>query len=316
MTSAERLEAALLGVAIGDALGFPFEGMPREALVGLDLSSFHGEAFPPGTWSDDTSLTFITAESLVARGRLDLEDLSRRFLHWLREGYFTPFGEAIGVGRATREALLRVERGVPPQEAGGRGERDNGNGSLMRILPLALWYAKDPLYEAQKALHLASSLTHAHPRSLIACGLFGLLVRELVAGSPLKEALLAVKEEGPNLYPAPPFKDELSHYGLFFSGKLFSLPREGIRSSGYVVDTLLSAFWVLYHTGSFREAVETAVRLGGDTDTLAAVVGGAAGFYYGLGGTSLFHGLQRKELLLKTSKDFARGLSERWSNRR
>ena len=316
MTSTESLKAALLGVAVGDALGFPFEGMPREALAGLDLSSFHGGAFPPGTWSDDTSLTFITAESLVARGRLELEDLARRFLRWLKEGYFTPFGEAIGVGRATREALLKVERGVPPLEAGGRGERDNGNGSLMRILPVALWYAKEPLFEALEALHQASSLTHAHPRALVACGLFGLFVRELVAGRPLKEALLAVREKGPDLYPAPPFRDELSHYGPLFSGRLFSLPAEAVKSSGYVVETLLAAFWVLHHTGSFREAVETAVRLGGDTDTLAAVVGGVAGFYYGLGETTLLHGLKRRELLLKTAQEFSRRLSKRWSNRR
>ena len=314
MTRTDRLVEALLGVAIGDALGFPFEGKPREQLATVDLSHLPAGRFPPGTWSDDTALTFITAESLYLSGALDLNDLAGRFLRWLKEGYFTPFGQALGIGRATREALLRLEKGVPPEEAGGKGERDNGNGSLMRLLPVALWYAKDPLEEALTCLHKASSLTHAHPRSLVACGLFGLLVRKIVAGKALKTALLETAKEGPHLYASSPFREELTHYTPLFEGKIFLEKEEGIISSGYVVHTLLAAFWVLYRTEDFATGVKLAVRLGGDTDTLAAVVGGVAGLYYGLASVpeSWLNGLQKRELLEQTAHEFARRLGERW----
>ena len=275
----KNCQEALLGVAVGDALGFPFEGRRREDLQKIDLSAFSSGAYPPGTWSDDTSLTFITAESLLACQGLDLEDLARRFGRWLWEGYFTPFGQAIGVGRATREALERYARGVPPERCGGTGERDNGNGGLMRILPVVLWYLEEEAPVFLEKIHQACSLTHAHPRSLLACGLYGLVIRKLNQGWGKKEALAKACQEGWAIYERTPFRSELAHFRRLLV--LDKLSAKDIRASGYVVHSLEAVLWVFGRTNSYREAVSEAVRLGEDTDTTAAIVGGLAGFFYG-----------------------------------
>lgn len=269
-----------MGLAIGDALGFPFEGKAREELKHINLSCYHAGLFPPGTWSDDTSLTFITIESLRRCQGLNLADLAQSFLRWLKEGYLTPFGQAIGVGRATKEALLRIEKGVLPEKAGGTDERDNGNGSLMRILPVVLWYRREPELVMLEKVHLASSITHAHPRAKIACGLYALLCRGLIE-TDFDKALGYALDFGRKFYQKAPFSAELRYFEPLFDGSLFTWPQEKISTSGYVVHTLLAACWILKRTKSYHEAVTLAVRLGGDTDTTAAVVGGAAGLCYG-----------------------------------
>ncbi len=302
-------EAALLAVAIGDALGFPFEGEAPENLKDFDPSFYRAGSWPPGTWSDDTSLTFITAESLISRKRLDLEDLGHRFLKWLHEGYFTPFGQAIGVGRATREALLRLAQGVPPTKAGGRGERDNGNGALMRLLPVVLWYhrAEENLFLAR--VHEAASLTHAHPRNLLACGLYAFVVREVLKGLPFREALTKALEQGFSFYSRSPWIRELKFFEPL--GQIFLIRAPEIRASGYVVHTLEAVCWVLGQSTSFLDALRLAISLGGDTDTIAAITGGLAALLYGPGDLpeTLVQGLVRSELLTTVARNFAEALN-------
>ncbi len=279
----EKYFASLLGLAIGDALGFPFEGLRLEDLIEINLCYFQRGKFPPGTWSDDTSLTFLTVESLLVCQGLNLRDLAFRFWRWLKEGYFTPFGEAIGIGKATRKALLRFASGILPEHAGGRGERDCGNGSLMRLLPIVLWYGDASEKTLLARVWEASSLTHAHPRVFLACGLYALLLQRFILGQKLTEALLYVRAQGLSLCKENRlFSREALHFTPLWDGSLFSLPVEALQTSGYVVHTLLAAFGILFHTNSFKEAVKLAVRLGGDTDTTAAIAGAAAGLYYGL----------------------------------
>ena len=275
----DRFLAALLGVAVGDALGFPFEGLPREALEEIDLSHYHAGLFPPGTWSDDTSLTFLTAESLLNKRGLDLQDLGQRFLRWLKEGYLTPFGQAIGVGRATKEALKRLARGVPPERAGGRGERDNGNGALMRILPVVLWYLPAEGPKFLEPIHQAAALTHAHPRNLLACGLYGLWVKGIWTGKDLAKALEDALLQAQIFYRKGPFIEEWKHFQRL--KEISSLEMAEIRASGYVVHSLEAVCWVLLKASSFRQALTLAVQLGEDTDTTAAITGGVASLYYG-----------------------------------
>ncbi len=304
-----KVLAALLGTAIGDALGFPFEGLSREALKDVDLSRYHAGDFPPGTWSDDTSLTFITAESLVERKGLDLADLGQRFLRWLREGYLTPFGRAIGVGRATREALERLARGVPPEEAGGRGERDNGNGALMRILPVVLWYLKEEAEGLLRPVHRAAALTHAHPRNLVACGIYAFLVKGLFRERDFSRALAFALKEARLRYREGPLAEERRHFERL--ERIEALSSEDIRASGYVVHSLEAVCWVMAQTSSFEEAVALAVRLGEDTDTTAAIVGGLAGLLYGPESLppSLVEGLVKGEDLRERALRFASVLS-------
>ncbi len=280
---AERVAGGILGVAVGDALGLPVEGVPRACLKASPVTGMQGYGShnkPPGFWSDDTSLTACTAESLLSG--FDPEDLGRRFWQWLRCGYWTPSGRAFGIGGTTWRALQRLGRGESALSSGEKGEESNGNGSLMRILPVALYFSAAPEQDLLEAIHTASAITHAHPRSLVACGLYGLWVRGLVAGSGPREAYQAVVSRAPEVYSEPPYAGELSHFRLFLSGRLADLPEEEIPSSGYVVDTLLAAGWAFLTSSGFAETVLRAVNLGGDTDTVAAVAGGLAGVCYGV----------------------------------
>ena len=167
--------SVLLGVAVADALGVPVEFEDRaqrrlDPVLGMRAFGTHHQ--PAGTWSDDASLTFCLAESLVASGpeRVDLTDLGTRFINWLRHGYMAA-GRVFDVGIATRAAIVRLENGCPPEKAGGRGDYDNGNGALMRILPLVLHplWANGTAIERQKLTARVASVTHGHPRSALAC---------------------------------------------------------------------------------------------------------------------------------------------------
>ena len=310
----EKIAGSLIGVAVGDALGFPFEGCSAKELKEVRFCYLPQGSYPAGTWSDDTSLTFITAESLLAKGRLDLHDLAQRFYLWLKEGYFTPHGRPLGFGRATVRALWRYAAGLPPEKAGGRGERDCGNGSLMRMAPVVLWFISSPEETLLASVHEASSLTHAHPRVLLACGLYALLLKGLSQKMTLNEAFLYVRERGMRFYSRNlPFAKEMSYFDLLWKGHLFHLKKEEIRASGYVVHTLLATFWILARTNNFREALKLAVSLGEDTDTTAAVVGSVAGFYYGLSQIppSWCHSLVKGDHLLNLAFHFAEKMEAR-----
>lgn len=312
------VRGGILGLAVGDALGVPVEFMPREKLAqdpvtGMREYGTHHQ--PAGTWSDDTSMTLCLLESLT--GGVDYEDMMVRFLCWAEEGHCTARGEVFDIGIATRQALARYKAGVPPLECGGRGKYDNGNGSLMRILPLALSlhrklgpdFPRQP--QAYRIIHNASALTHAHPISLLGCGLFCAAANALLCGEASPEALgraLGVAKEVcagmPDVAPA------LEEYARLDPAVLLRLPQRDLRSGGYVVHTLEAALWCLVHTGSYRECVLRAVNLGEDTDTVAAVAGGLAGLLYGPGGIpaewlDLLAGRERIETLCRA---FAKAL--------
>lgn len=167
----DTARGALLGLAVSDALGVPVEFTSRperdaDPVHGMRGGGAHGQT--PGTWSDDSSLTFCTAESLAAGW--DLDDMGRRFVAWLRHGYWSARGAVFDVGATTRDGLLALERGTPALEAGGTDENSNGNGSLMRILPLALRFDDAEPANLVDVAHQASRLTHGHPRSQVAFG--------------------------------------------------------------------------------------------------------------------------------------------------
>lgn len=175
----ERVSGGLFGVVVGDALGLPIQFEARETVRKHPVTGMQGfGAFnlPVGSWSDDSSLTLCLLTSLSEKG-YDLEDIGQRFLRWYREGYLTPFGKAFDVGWTTEMAMERLEQGVPALEAGLKEERSNGNGSLMRILPAALFFAHDPDEALVRKVSDISRITHAHRRSQLACSLYALLSR-------------------------------------------------------------------------------------------------------------------------------------------
>lgn len=214
--------------------------------------------------------------------RLDLADLAQRFVRFLDHAYMTPAGEVFDIGMSTASAIQRLRSGVPPEEAGGDSEADNGNGSLMRILPVALRFYRESDAQLAKHAHSASALTHRHPRSKLACGYISVFAKHLIGGDSPKMAYQRANAFANAHYRIGIWESELPLFARAFSGNIAELPREVVPSSGYVIHTLEASLWCLLTTGSYQEAVLRAVNLGGDTDTTACVTGGLAGLYYGL----------------------------------
>jgi len=281
----ERVVGGVLGLAVGDALGVPVEFKARERIRrspvrGMIGFGSHGQ--PAGTWSDDTSLALCSVESLL--GGFDVEDTGKRFVRWLYEGHWTARGDVFDYGTTTAGAIGRIRRGSPAGQAGATDERSNGNGSLMRILPHALYFRSGPVEQMLDAVHCASAITHAHAISLVACGIYGLIVRNLLAGVEPVPAYKDACEAARPAYEGTEMGDHLKKFDRFLSGTLHLLPEAEIRSGGFVVETLEAAVWSFLTTGSYEAVVLRAVNLGEDTDSTGAVVGGLAGVHYGTAG--------------------------------
>jgi len=279
----------VMGLCVGDAIGVPVEFVSREALIKnpvINMRSYGTYNQPVGTWSDDTSMTLCLVDSLI-KG-LDYQDIMTKFHKWFDKGDFTPYGETFDVGNSTRKAITRFSDGVPSLECGGLNEYDNGNGSLMRILPILFYlqsiYGTEFLEndEAFDIIHNVSALTHAHTRSKIACGIYVSVASELIGRENLKIAV------GQGIYRAElyykkqiKYKDELKYFNRLKEKDFEKLDESIIKSSGYVVDTLEAAIWCLLNTNNYKDCILKAVNLGEDTDTVAAIAGGLAGIYYG-----------------------------------
>ena len=283
-------KSGIYGLIIGDAMGVPVEFGTREERKNnpiKDMTGYGTYNQPEGTWSDDSSMVLATLASIKDKGRIDYKDIMDRFHDWCMYGEYTPFGEVFDIGIATSRAVMKYSNGAKPLESGGKTEWDNGNGSLMRILPVCLY-----LFEQQKSLnisddevidivHNCSALTHAHIRSKLACGIYYFLVRAVLGkGGELTERL-QIGIDNAFEYYGKNNENELGSYNRLISLSEFkNTPKELIKSTGYVVYTLEAAIWCLINTSSYKEAVLKAVNLGDDTDTVAAVTGGLAGLYY------------------------------------
>ncbi len=277
-----RIRGALYGAVVGDALGVPYEFLSREEMKRNPATGMTGYGTynqQPGTWSDDSSLLLCTTESL-SRG-FDVDDMARLFLRWYENAYMTPHGEVFDIGNATAMALRRISSGVPVEEAGCIDEGSNGNGSLMRILPVALKYRDLPAAQLLDYAARVSAITHAHPRSQLACGIYCLLISEILRGHGLVESLERVRESLPDLLQTSPMEAESTHFERLFQPDFSLSGEDAIQSSGYVLHTLEAAIWCVHRSGSYEEAVLRAVNLGLDTDTTACVTGGLAGALYG-----------------------------------
>lgn len=283
MNTLDHIKGALFGVAIGDALGVPVEFKGRASLMEnpvKDFEEYKSHNQPAGTFSDDSSLTFCLAESLCQG--YHLKDIGNRFVKWLYEGYWTAGGEVFDVGNTTRYAIARLKNGVQPELAGDFEEGGNGNGSLMRILPL-LFYIKDMDIE-KRYLYIreVSSLTHAHIRSVMACFYYLEFALNLLNGSTKKDAYTATGKTVLSLMQNKLVaQNEIDLFAPILIDDISKLPVEIVPSSGYVMSTLKATLWCFLNTGDYKTAVLAAVNLGNDTDTTAAVTGGLAGLYYG-----------------------------------
>lgn len=283
----DRILGGLWGSVVGDALGVPVEFSQRherDADPVREMRGFGTYLQPPGTWSDDSSLMLCTLYSLLG-ARLDPADIGARFVRYADEAYMTPHGAVFDIGGATLRSIARLRSGVNPIEAGGIEERDNGNGSLMRILPVALRFPRvSDVSDEELAdiAHKISALTHRHARTRLACGYFCLLVRQLLTGSAPLVAYQRTNALAARIYAGAEWQAELPHFKRVLDGNLPALRRDQISGSGYVVHTLEAAIWCLLKHGSYSEVIFAAINLGDDTDTTACVAGGLAGVHYGL----------------------------------
>lgn len=272
MEKREAIRAGILGLVVGDALGVPYESARRshmEAFPAEGMVGFGSHYQPRGTWSDDSSMVLATMASFAERGCIDPEDIMYMFCRWLYQGHFTAHGRVFDCGNTVSEALDNFWfYGMEPAKCGKTGTYANGNGALMRILPLA--------FLGQQGMERAaevSALTHNHPCSIACCRTY----------LKTAQAILAGDREGWK----QDYRELAPYEGLFEHLKVLEDDRtafQSLRSSGFVVDTLTCAYYCLTHTDSYRDCLLMAVNLGGDTDTLGAVVGGLAGLLYGVGG--------------------------------
>ena len=273
----------LLGIAIGDALGVPVEFESRETLTQHPVISMLGYGThnqPAGTFSDDSSLAFCLAEALS--GEFNLQAIADNFVAWYTEDFWTAHGDVFDIDIATSQSISRLMRGTDPELAGGFEENDNGNGSLMRILPLLVYIKDKPLAERYEITKQVSSLTHGHIRSVIACFYCLEFARLLVEGKDkfkiYRELQITIST---HLNSLSIKTIETKLFNRLLKGAIYELPEKEILSSGYDLHTLEAAVWCLLTTSSYEEATLKAVNLGDDTDTTAAVTGGLAGLLYG-----------------------------------
>ncbi len=279
----------IIGLAIGDAIGVPVEFRSRQELTKAPVVSMreYGTHYQPrGTWSDDTSLTLALMDSIIDKNEIDYVDIMNRFSNWLLYNDYTATGEVFDVGNSTSRAIMNYGRGVNPLECGGISEYENGNGSLMRILPTAYYLRKHSDLEIESQMNIIyniSALTHRHPISLIGCGIYINIAMNLLEGMlSLYESVEQGIKTAFEYYERKAWNDVYAYLRLMDLSIFLELPDSEIKSSGYVVHTLESALWCLLNTNSYAECVLKAVNLGDDTDTVGAVVGGLAGIYYGL----------------------------------
>jgi len=270
----QTIEACIFGLAVGDALGVPAEFRSRTELAAdpvTDLRGYGTYAVPSGSWSDDTSMTLCALDAL-AQEHFTMDMVMVNFGKWYYHGEYTPTGTLFDIGGTCRTAIeAYCVLHLDTAHCGCRDAQSNGNGSLMRILPFALYAPEDIPWIEQ-----ASSLTHAHRRSQMACGIFSFVLSAL-----LENGEKAVVYDG--------LRKACAYYGRESEWRHFApllhietRSRDSIRSGGYVVDTLEAALWCLMTTDSYAECVLKAVNLGADADTTAAVAGALAGALYGL----------------------------------
>ena len=310
---------SIWGFAIADATGVPVEFSSSEELKRFPVISMRGYGTyhkAAGTWSDDTTMTIATMESIARKGKIDYDDIMNNFVKWYDKGEFTVDG-LFDIGNTTSRGISNFKRGVPATESGPNDERANGNGSLMRIMPVAVYlhalYGNNFNADAMDIIHNVSSLTHGHEIAQMACGLYCLIAAELLEGKSIKEAITTGLSKGKAYYESDPvFKDYLGVFSRLYDPNFAKLPEDEIKSGGYVIESIEAALWCLQNTNDFKSLILKAVNRGHDTDTTAAISAGLGCLVYDaddLPATWLIT-LRAKDLLTKIEDSFINTLEE------
>lgn len=235
-----------------------------------------------GTWSDDTSMTLATIDSIISTKTINCNDMASRFLDWFRNSNYTATNETFDIGRTTLQALARYEMKLDDAvNCGETNEYSNGNGSLMRILPLAYYiYYRDikDCKEIYNIIKQVSSITHAHEISILGCYIYVMFALEILADKDKFEAYRTIQQLDFSMFS----DDVINRYGRILNNDISKVNEDTISTSGYVVSTLEATMWLFLNADDYNTTILKAVNLGEDTDTVGACVGGLLGIYYGI----------------------------------
>lgn len=267
-----KRKQALWGFIIGDAYGVPMEFMERDSFHVRDMIGYGCWDVPAGTWSDDSAMSLITIEHLIYD--TSLADLKRAFCNWMYRGHWTHNDEpAFDVGLTIAEIIERWEnKGL--YETATVHEQSNGNGALMRILPIALYTYKRGIEEHYVKDY--SALTHGHIRSTLCCLHYVYVAHALLDGHTIQQSLKIANDNIEPLLKRHP--EEAPYFERILT--IEAIAREDIQSNGYVIHTLEAVYWSLLQGTSYFDTIYHAVHLGDDTDTVGAIAGGLAGIHY------------------------------------
>jgi len=277
MNAYERYRGALLGLAAGDALGTTLEFKPPGSFEPLtDMVGGGPFNLDPGQWTDDTSMALCLAQSLIECEGFDARDQIERYVAWYRQGYLSSTGTCFDIGNTVLSALTMFEETGDPF-SGPTDEYSAGNGSIMRLAPVPLYFADTPELAMDKSAE-SSRTTHGVRAAVDACRYFGGLLVGAVEGVSKQELLSPRYSPAPEYFDSHPLVEKIDTVAAG-SFKEHDPPR--IRGSGYVVESLEAALWAFHRTDTFEEGALAAVNLGNDADTTGAVYGQLAGAFYG-----------------------------------
>lgn len=298
---------AIIGHAVGDAMGVPTEFCLREKLLEKPITQMISSAKvnqPAGTWSDDTSMEIATIDSFIKNKKFDYNDIMKNWVMWIDKSAYTGNGEVFDVGSTCLRAIRKYSEGINPIECGLNSVNYNGNGSLMRILPVALYAYSKKLNnnEIMKLTNDISSLTHGHDISKLGCYIYVKYVIYLLNGYTKEEAYNKIKKENYSSYS----DEAIAAYKRILKNNIKEYPLNEIKSSGYVVDTLECSLWILLNSKSYKEAIIASTNIGEDTDTIGAITGSMAGIIYGYNSIPIdwLGELKKKDYLIELALEF------------
>lgn len=299
----------LMGFVVGDAMGVPLEFKKREELLAKPVTKMTGfgtHNVEEGTWSDDTSMLLATIDSINTKGTIDYMDIALKFTAFKNHAHYTPNNEVFDIENVCARAIDKFdEERANPTQCGLTDINSNGNGSLMRILPIAYYAIERKLqdYEIIELVKDLSSITHGHEISIMGCYIYVRFIMFLLNGKDKLSAYSMTKCVDYSMFS----EETIEVYKRILNDDISKLKLNDIKSSGYVVDTLEAVIWVVLNTDSFKASIIGAINLGEDTDTIGALVGAASGIIYGYDyiPEEWINELARKDYLLDIFEEFS-----------
>ena len=303
----------VLGFAIGDALGVPVEFNSKSYFKTnpvKDMLEYGTHNQPKGTWSDDTSTMIAVMDSIIKCEKINYDDMMEKFCSWYNNAEYTATGKLFDIGIATSQSIANFMYGKKAIECGPKGFNQNGNGSLMRMFPIACYCICNDLTEEEEVtlINNYSSMTHGHEISKLGCKIYSDYIKYLFNTGSKEEAYKKICEKDYSKYYS---KESIKEYERILSGDLLKYNSDEIRGSGYVVHSLEASIWCTLNSNSYEEAVLKSINLGEDTDTVGAITGSINGVIYGLSSikNEWKSDLKRVDYLYILSEDYSKFLN-------